>query len=275
MTNIEAVREAIKLYGQRVKNDSHEQIKKKMGDIAYRAAEVTPFGDAGKLRAEISNLPITKDGGRKRYGNTQYVGQYKLMNWERRLKGLPTLGNSKFKKVKSYVTRPGSMVAEERITKRRTRNRLAGLGVTSNMYAMDDKYKKFIQARIRSIKFIRAAWGVAASFFGKPFNRGDFGPDALARFSGKQYGGGNIKNIGGELTEYSIFNGAGKFDTRQRKPGQETAPQRPSSDQARAESIISKALQKGVDFVLADIIRYFEDRANRFQAEIKILNKYK
>jgi hypothetical protein len=275
MNNIEAVREAIRLYGERVKNDSHKQIQKKMGDIAYRASEATPYGDKDRLRNEISNLPITKDGGRKRYGNTQYVGQYKLMNWERKLKGLPTLGNSKFKKVKSYVTRPGSMVAEERITKRRTQNRLAGLGVTSNIYAMDGKYKRFIQARIRSIKFIRAAWGVAAAFFGKPFDRGDFGPDALARFSGKQYGGGEIEKIGDNLTQYSIFNGAGRFDTRRKKPGQETAPQRPSADQARAESIITKALQRGVDFVLADIIKYFEDRAKRFQKEIRILNKFK
>jgi hypothetical protein len=61
--------------------------------------------------------------------------------------------------------------------------------------------------KIRSIKFIRAAWSVAAvAFGGKPFSRGDFGPNALARFSGLAYGGGDVKPIGPDITEYSIFN---------------------------------------------------------------------
>lgn len=274
MNNIEAVREAIRLYGQRVKNDSHKQIQKKMGDIAYRASEATPYGDKDKLRNEISNLPITKDGGRKRYGNTQYVGQYKLINWERKQRGLLPVGNSKFRRVTKYITKPGSMSVEEKTIRRRNQIRGEGPSKRANPF-MDGKYKKFIQARARSIKFIRAAWGVAAAFFGKPFDRGDFGPNALGRFSGQKYGGGEIEKIGDSLTQYSIFNGAGRFDTRRKKPGQETAPQRPSADQARAEAIITKALQRGVDFVLADIIQYFEERAKRFQNEIRILNKFK
>lgn len=275
VNNIEAVREAIRLYGERLKRDVHEETKKKMADIAYRSAEATPFGDKDRLRAEISNLPITKDGGKRRYGNTQYVGQYKLINWERKLKGLKTLGNGKFKRVKSYVARPGSMVAEEKITKRRTKSSLAGLGITSNIYAMDGKYKKFTQSRVRSIKFIRAAWGVAAAFFSKGFKRGEFGPETLARFSGKQYGGGDIKQVGDSLAEYSIFNNAGRYDTRYKKRGQDTAPERSAADQSRAENIIETALQKGIQAVLVDITQYFEKRAARFQSEIRILNKFK
>jgi hypothetical protein len=274
VNNIEAVKEAIKIYGLMVKGDADKAIRKKMGDIAFQAAANTYRGEKEKLRAEISSLPITKDGGRKRYGNTQYVGQYKLINWERKQKGLLPLGNSKFRKVSKYTTRPGSMSVEEKIIKRRNQVRAGGPSLRANPF-MDGKYKSFIQSRIRSIKFIRAAWGVAAQFFGKSFSRGDFGPNALARFSGKQYGGAEVKPIGDNITEYSMFNGAGRFDTRKRKVGQQTAPERPSEDQERAAKIIEDGLNKGVQAVISDITQYFETRAGRLQQALRVLNKFK
>jgi hypothetical protein len=274
VNNIEAVKEAIKIYGLMVKGDADKAIRKKMGDIAFQAAANTYHGEKEKLRSEISSLPITKDGGRKRYGNTQYVGQYKLINWERKQKGLLPLGNSKFRKVSKYTTRPGSMSVEEKIIKRRNQVRAGGPSLRANPF-MDGKYKSFIQSRIRSIKFIRAAWGVAAQFFGKSFSRGDFGPNALARFSGKQYGGAEVKPIGDNITEYSMFNGAGRFDTRKRKVGQQTAPERPSGDQERAAKIIEDGLNKGVQAVIADITQYFETRAGRLQQALRVLNKFK
>ena len=274
VNNIEAVRTAIRLYGERLKRDVHEETKKKMADIAYRSAEATPFGDKDRLRAEISNLPITKDGGKRRYGNTQYVGQYKLINWERKQKGLLPLGNSRFRKVTKYIVKPGAMSVQEKTSRRRNQVRAGGPSLRANPF-MDGKYKSFIQSRIRSIKFIRAAWGVAAAFFSKGFKRGEFGPETLARFSGKQYGGGDIKQVGDSLAEYSIFNNAGRYDTRYKKRGQDTAPERSAADQSRAENIIETALQKGIQAVLVDITQYFEKRAARFQSEIRILNKFK
>jgi len=273
-TNIDAVKNAIKLYGLVVKKDADIAIKKKMGDIAFQAAANTYYGEKEKLRAEISGLPITKDGGRKRYGNTQYVGQYKLINWERKQKGLLPLGNSKFRRVAKYIVEPGAMSVQEKISRKRNQVRAGGPSLRANPF-MDGKYKSFIQSRIRSIKFIRAAWGVAAQFFGKSFTRGDFGPNALARFSGLQYGGAEIKPIGDSITEYSMFNGAGRFDTRRKKVGQQNAPERSSADQERAAKIIEDGLNKGIQAVIADITQYFEGRARRLQQAIRVLNKTK
>lgn len=273
-TNIDAVKNAIKLYGLVVKKDADVAIKKKMGDIAFQAGANTYFTEKDKLRNEISSLPITKDGGRKRYGNTQYVGQYKLINWERKQKGLLPLGNSRFRRVAKYIVKPGAMSVQEKISRKRNQARAGGPSLRANPF-MDGKYKSFIQSRIRSIKFIRAAWGVAAQFFGKSFTRGDFGPNALARFSGLQYGGAEIKPIGDSITEYSMFNGAGRFDTRRKKVGQQTAPERSSADQEKVAKIIEDGLNKGIQAVLADITQYFEGRATRLQQAIRVLNKTK
>ena len=279
VNNIDAVKEAIKIYGLMVKGDADKAIRKKMGDIAFEAAANTYHTEKEKIRSQISSLPITKDGGRKRYGNTQYVGQYKLINWERKQKGLLPLGGSKFRK--TGYRRKITLDEDREVTsvdyvaiKKRNMVRGGGPSLRANPF-MDGKYKSFIQSRIRSIKFIRAAWGVAAKFFGKSFSRGDFGPNALARFSGKSYGGADIKPIGENITEYSMFNGAGRFDTRKRKFGQQSAPERLSADQERAAKIIEDGLNKGVQSVLADITKYFEERARRLQQALRVLNKFK
>jgi hypothetical protein len=273
-TNLDAVREAIKLYGLMVKKDSDKGIRKKMGDIAYQAGANTYFSEKEKIRAEISSLPNTKDGGRRRYGDSQYVGQYKLINWERKQKGLLPLGNSRFRKVTKYIVKPGAMSVQEKISRKRNQVRAGGQSLRANPF-MDGKYKSFIQSRIRSIKFIRAAWGVAAQFFGKPFTRGDFGPNALARFSGLQYGGAEVKPVGENITEYSMFNGAGRYDTRKKKVGQQTAPPRQQADQEKAAKIIEDGLNKGVQAVIADITVYFEERAKRLQYVLRGLNRLK
>lgn len=276
INNIDAVKEALKIYGLVVRKDAQEQTKKKMADIAYEAARFTYYGDKGAIRAEISNLPITKDGGKKRYGNTAYVGEYKLINWQRKLSGLLPLGGSKFRKVKQYKVRPGALSVEEKEIKRRNKvNSSLGPSKRNNPF-MDGKFKAFIGARIRSIKFIRAAWSVAAvALGGKPFSRGDFRQNALDRFSGLAYGGGGVKTIGPDITEFSIFNGAGKYDTRRKIKGVQNPPERPAKDQERAAIIIQDALDKGVSAVLADITRYFETRAERYQKAIRILNRFR
>jgi hypothetical protein len=132
-SNIDAVKDALKIYGLVVRKDAHAETKKKIASVAYEAARFTPFGEKGALRAEISNLPNTKDGGRKRYGDSKYVGQYKLINWERKLRGLLPVGNSKFRKVKQYKIRPGAMSVEEKKSKDGTRCRATfGTSLRSN-----------------------------------------------------------------------------------------------------------------------------------------------
>lgn len=259
-TNMDAVIRAIEDYKGVVKMDADAAARKKMGDIAFRAAKNTAYTSKEIIRSEISNLPITKDGGIKRYGDNKYVGQYKLINWERKNKGLPTLGGSQFRNVMS----------RGKTVKRRTGSRLSGLGVKANIYAMDGKYKKFIQSRIRSIKFLRAAWGVAAAFFKKPFERGDFGPDALSRFSGKAYGGARITPQGENVVEYSMFNGAGQYDTRF-KP----VRQRSAQDQERAAKIIEDGLNQGILEVIDDIHTYFEKNTTKIEKTAKNLNTFK
>lgn len=259
-TNIEAVIKAIDDYKGVVKKDADVAARDKMADIAFRASENTAYTSKEIIRSEISNLPITKDSGKKRYGNTQYVGQYKLINWERKNKGLITLGGSKFRKV----------ISRGKEVKRRVGSRLAGLGVKQNIYAMDGKYKKFIQTRERSVKFLKAAWGVAASFFKKPFERGDFGTEALSRFSGKAYGGASITPQGENIVEYMMFNGAGRFDTRF-KPVRERSAQ----DQERAAKIIEEGLNRGAIEVLNDIHDYFEKNTTKIDKMGKNLNIYK
>lgn len=276
LTNIQAVQDALRVYGKVVRIEADKAIRNKMADIAFAAAKNTKFADRAAIRAELSTLPNTKDGGRKRYGNTQYVGQYKLINWERKLKGLPTLGNSKFRKVTTYRTRPGQIFAEEKTRKTRARSRLAGLGVQSNIYAMDGKYKTFIKAREESSKFLRIGWARAAEFFGKPFKRGrDFGPKTQARISGEAYGRADIKAFGGDLTEYSMSNYAGRFDVRRRKVGQTVAPERSSQDQDRAAAIIERGLNLGLQEAFADIMKYFETRMPRVRAAMAQINKLK
>jgi hypothetical protein len=271
-TNLDALKDAIKIYGIMAKEDHGKAVRKKMADIAYEAARNTITSNKEKIRGEISNLPITKDEGRKRYGSTQYVGQYKLINWERKLRGLDPLGGSRFRKVKKFSIK-GPMAMIKEVRKRNVpRNTGPSLGAAR---FMDGKYKSFIQARIRSINFIRAGWGVAAAFFGRPFSRGDFGPAALQRFSGQEYAGGDIKIIGNDITEYSIFNGTGKYDTRRKKPGETTAPERSSKDQTQAEKIISDALEKGIRAVFADITKYFEQRAERHLKAVRVFNRLK
>jgi hypothetical protein len=265
-TNIDELKDALLVYQNVVRTGASKALYNKMGDLAFTAAENTKFSSPEAIRKSISSLPIKNDGGIKRYGDTQYVGQYKLINWLRKLNNLGTLGGGKYRKVNT--TKPNSLVYTEKRV--RLGSRLAGLGVRGNIYSMEGKYKKLLQARARSSKFLRAGWAVAASFYGKPFNRGDFGPATIARLSGKGYGGGEIKKLNPDLTEFSMFNGAGQYDVRGKSP-----VVRRSSDQRRARAIIEDALKKAIDVVLNDprrgIIPYLAERYERSQKAIKVL----
>ena len=63
LTNISAIQDALRVYGLVVKKEADLAIRNKMADIAFAAAKNTKFRDRAVIRSEISNLPITKDGG--------------------------------------------------------------------------------------------------------------------------------------------------------------------------------------------------------------------
>jgi hypothetical protein len=287
LTNISAVQDALRVYGLVVKKEADLAIRNKMADIAFAAAKNTKFRDRAVIRSEISNLPITKDGGKKRYGNTQYVGQYKLINWERKQKGLDTLGNSrsrvvgtKIKVISGYNPISGNVFTRYITKQQRRANkpRQIGPAAMNNKVGrfMDGKYRSFIKAREESSKFLRIGWARAAEFFGKPFKKGrDFGPKTIARISGELYGGAEVKKFGGDLTEYAISNQAGRYDVRRRKVGQQTAPERSSQDQERAAAVIEQGLNLGLQEALADILKYFETRMPRVRAAMAQINKFK
>jgi hypothetical protein len=217
----------------------YDSVKEKMANIAFKASQNTYFSPREQIKNNLSTLPITKDNGRNRTGNTQFVGLYKLINWQRKNMGLYPLGNSRVRKVKVLASRGPS--ASTRIVKKQNIPRNTGPSAGLNRF-MDGKYKSFIQARARGSKFLRIGWACAAAMLGKPFGRGDFGPATLERLSGKAYGGGaTITKLAPGSTEFKIWNGAGVFDLRFKG-----TPMRNSNDIARARAIQEAGLMAGI-----------------------------
>jgi hypothetical protein len=239
VSNYPQVQQALQAYVM-VRNQAvYDSVKEKMANIAFKAAQNTYFAPRDKIRAEISGLPITKDNGRKRTGNTQYVGQYKLMNWQRKNMGLDPLGNSSTRKVRVLASRGPS--ASTKIVKKQNIPRNTGPSAGVSRF-MDGKYKGFLQARARGSKFLRIGWACAAAALGKPFGRGDFGSATLERLSGKAYGGGaNITKLAPGSNRFEIYNGAGVFDLRYKG-----TPMRSTNDIARARAVQEAGLMQGL-----------------------------
>lgn len=271
LTNIDELKEVLEVYQNVVKKSAPEAVRNVMGDVAFQAAANTQFTPKQKIRSQLSNLPITKDNGKKRYGSSQYVGQYKLINWLRKLNGIPPAGNSKFRKIRKLVSQGPS--ASYKIVKKRNVPRNTGPSAGLDRF-MDGKYKGFLKVRQDSSKFLRVGWAIAADFYGKPFNRGDFGPKVLSRLSGEGYGGGSIKQLNPDLAEFSMFNGAGKFDVRGKTPVVRSA-----EDQGKASRILEFALKKAVDAVLyhpkSGLVPYLEARYDRVQKALRMMGRLK
>ena len=229
ISNVDAVKQALEAY-VKVRNQSvFESVKEKMANIAYKASQNTYFSPPQTIRNQLTSLPITKDEGKKRYGDTQFVGLYKLMNWQRKNMGLFPLGGSK-----NRINKKGKKIRQV--------PRNTGPSAGLNRF-MDGKTKAFLKARARGSKFLRIGWALAASAMGKPFGRGDFGSATLARLSGKAYGGGaTIDRIAPGQSVFTIYNGAGVFDLRYKG-----TPMRNSSDIARARAVQEAGLRVGVD----------------------------
>lgn len=244
--NFPAFKKALDLYVRISKKTVFDSVRNAMADVAFEAAANTYHTSKEKIDSEFQNLPIKGEEKGRRYGDTRFVGQYKIINWERKNKGLMPLGGSKFRKIKKFKIRPGQIFVEEKTTKRRQQPRNTGPSLGINRF-MDGKYKAFLQARKRSVKWLRIGWAAAAEMMGKPFRRGDFGPAAIQRIIGLKYGGGQIKPVTENITEFTIFNNTGRFDTRYRP-----ARQRDGNDIARADAIMTKGLEAGIQKVLYD-----------------------
>lgn len=239
VSNYPQVQQALEAYVKARNQAVFDSVKEKMANIAFKAAQNTYFAPRDKIRAEISSLPITKDNGRNRTGNTQYVGQYKLINWQRKNMGLYPLGNSRVRKVRVLASRGPS--ASTKIVKKQNIPRNTGPSAGLNRF-MDGKYKSFLQARARGSKFLRIGWACAAAALGRPFGRGDFGSATLERLSGKAYGGGaTIDRVAPGQSVFTIYNGAGVFDLRYKG-----TPMRNSNDIARARAVQEAGLMQGL-----------------------------
>jgi hypothetical protein len=256
VSNYEQVQQALEAY-VKVRNQAvFDSVKEKMADIAFKAAQNTRFTERGDIRAEISNLPITKDNGRKRTGNTQYVGQYKLINWQRKNMGLYPLGNSRVRKVRVLASKGPS--ASTKIVKKQNIPRNTGPSAGLARF-MDGKYKGFLQARTRSSKFLRIGWACAAAALGKPFGKGDFGSATLERLSGKAYGGGaTITKLAPGSSRFEIYNGTGVFDLRYKG-----TPMRSPSDIARARAVQEAGLMAGIQAEIASMYELVIERNSK------------
>lgn len=242
--NFPAFKKALDLYVRISKKTVFDAVKNAMGDVAFSAAENTYNTTKEAIDSEFKNLPIRGREDKPRTGDTRFVGQYKIINWERKNKGMMPLGGSKYRKTTKFKI-AGPMAMIRTIKKKNTpRNTGPNPGIAR---FMDGKYKAFLQARKRSVKWLRIGWAAAAEMMGKPFRRGDFGPAAIQRIIGLKYGGGAIKPISSDITEFMIFNNTGRFDHRYKTP----IP-RSTSDIARADEIMRKGLEAGIQKVIYD-----------------------
>lgn len=247
VSNYAQVQKALEDYVT-VRNQSvFDSVKEKMANIAFKAAQNTRFTERADIRTNLSTLPITKDGGRVRKGDTKWVGLYKLINWQRKNSGLLPLGGTKKKVIgmkiskKKFFNKGSEDFTKETLYKfkpiKADKSKRPGRGDF-----MDGKTRGFIQYRAKGSKFLRIGWAVAAAALGKPFGKGDFGPATLARLSGKAYGGGaTIEKLAPGSNRFTIYNGAGVFDVRYKG-----TPMRNSKDIARARAIQEAGLMQGL-----------------------------
>ena len=261
-SNFPAFKKALDLYVRVSRKTVFDSVRNKMADVAFEAASNTYHTTPEAIDSEFKNLPIEGREDKPRSGDTRFVGQYKIINWERKNKGMMPLGGSKFRKITKYKIQ-GPMAMTKTIRRRNApRNTGPNLGVAR---FMDGKYKAFLQARKRSVKWLRIGWAAAAEIMGKPFTRGGFGPAAIQRIIGLKYGGGEVKQLTENLTEFVIFNNTGRFDTRYRP-----IRQRSSSDIARANEIMTRGLTAAIQKVIYDpkrgLAQYIGARLHRLWA---------
>lgn len=254
--------DALQLYVMAQRKELADAINHVAGNVAFRASEFTEptvpkSAASAKIRSSLEGLPITKDNGRKRYGNTAYVGALKLMNWQRKNSGLVPVGNTK--KLRSFGPSMSRRASQKRMGK------LTEAGGRQNRFA-DGKLYKFISRRASAAKFIRIGWAAAAQKFKKPFSRGreGFNDATIQRIGGAQLA------KPGPMVEAVIINRAGGYDARF-KPKRISGTNTPGRTTSGAIAIGTPALIKAMDFVSKDMMQYVATRlqrvASRFNAK--------
>lgn len=236
-SNWPQVKQALDAYVKVRNQSTYASVLEKMQNIAYKAAQYTDFSPAPKIAASVDNIPNVGPSS----GGSKYVGQYKIINWQRKLTGQPALGGGRPRT--KFLIRRGGMEVIEKQSKAKYQNK---------DLKMAGKYKGFRKRRAFSSKWLRIGWALASDKLGKPFGKGDFGEATKARLSGKAYGGGaEIKVNGAGKFEFQIYNGVGVFDHRYRPPGRVAdftgkLPIRPSFQIARARAIQAAGLNRAV-----------------------------
>lgn len=269
ISNIPQLQQALRNY-VRVRNQStFLSVREKMANIAFKAAQYTEFSPPQNIRNSISLAP-NKGDTRSRSGGGAFIGQYKIINWERKLKGLPPLGNTSRPtigvKTRKSIKKDFGLGAQP--YKTTTLKIIPIRGTRTGDKFMDGKYKSFLQARARGSKWLRIGWAVAAKALGKPFSRGDFGEATIKRLEGKAYGGGAvIKQMGDGKNEFTIWNGVGVFDHRYRKGKMKdfagALPIRPQSDIQRARMRQEAGLKRGVTEEIKSMIQLVAQRTSQ------------
>jgi hypothetical protein len=252
----------------------YESVLEKMINIAKKAWKNTYRSDSAKIKSSLSNLPITKEAGGINRKNPQYVGLYKLMNWERKRKGLPVLGNTSKKivgaKISKRVTRDwGGGTYPEKTTTYKVKKIY---GTRSGNF-MDGKYKNYLRYRAQSVNWLALGWRAALASLGVYKTKGkDWGggPEAtLQRIMNRPDGGGSqIKKFSPSNTEFMIYNGVGVYDARNKKP----YPARSDSDIARARAFQEAGLNIAIQEEIENMAELIADRTSQdwYGSKIKV-----
>jgi len=248
-SNWPLVQQALSQYVQVRNKSTYESVLKKMQDIAWTAAQQTYFSDSKKIEAQLKSMPSV---GIKN-GTSNFVGLYKLINWQRKLTGQPPLGGGRPRT--KYITRKGGMEVLEKKSKARYANK---------DLKMAGKSKGFVKRRAFSARWLRIGWALAADKLGKPFGKGDFGPATKARLSGQKYGGGaDIKVKGAGKFQFEIFNGVGVFDSRYATKNSARLPIRPANQIENARKIQKAGLDKAISIQIADMYDLIRKRTSK------------
>lgn len=247
VTNIPQLQAWMEQYVKVRNKTVYESVLEKMRNIAYKAWQFTHKADPATIRNQLSSLPITKETGGIHRKNPQYVGLYKLMNWERKRKGLSVLGNTSRivtgAKIRKFTTKDYGYGGVEKTTTYKIR-KIYG---TRNGNHMDGKYKNFLKARAQSARWLALGWKAALAQLGiletRGKNWGGGNEATLQRIVNQNEAGAKIVKLSPSNTEFSIFNGVGIYDARNKKP----YPMRPDSDIAKARKIQETALNMAVE----------------------------
>lgn len=261
--------DVLKLYVLAQRKELADSINHIAKNVAFRASQFTePSGSKSaamaKIKSSLENLPITKDNGRKRTGNTRLVGVMKLMNWQRKNSGLKPVGGGKFKKTGTFrrVVKRDEDGEITSISYRESRKRI---GKGGTLFA-DGKLRKFLNRRAAGAKFTKIGWLASVDKFtkGSASTR-----DGFSSRTANLVGDAKLA-VPGPVVEALTINRAGQFDVRF-KPARTSGVNTPGRMTSGAIRIGTPALVKAIEFVRKDMIAYIVPRlqriASRFNAK--------